>query len=179
MVEYLWNICGCFLVEPVYSSCRWHCFTVSQVAPPDRQICGLKLIGNQSMETIWKPYGSHMDMFHKYGQQLRFGLQRESLVSGWDLRVPSFATDKTIRKLGGRLSGFSGWRQNMEIMNGAVLEQERQTGYRWPPAHCSLMEPCMEACKTMSWKAETRGTVALPSHPLSLSSQDISSWMTL
>ncbi|CAL1129092.1 unnamed protein product [Cladocopium goreaui] len=41
------------------------------VAPPDRQICGL------------------------------FGLQRESLVSGWDLRVPSFATDKTIRKLGG------------------------------------------------------------------------------
>jgi len=82
------------------------------------------------MEAIWKPYGSHMDMFHKYGQQLRFGLQRESLVSGWDLRVPSFATDKTIRKLGGRLSGFSGWRQNMEIMNGAVLEQERQTGYR-------------------------------------------------
>jgi hypothetical protein len=130
-MESLW-----MLVEPVYSSCRWHCFTVSQVAPPDRQICGLKLIGNQSMEAIWKPYGSHMeygshmDMFHKYGQQLRFGLQRESLVSGWDLRVPSFATDKTIRKLRGMLSGFSGWRQNMEIMNGAVLEQERQTGYR-------------------------------------------------
>ena len=179
-MEYLWNICGCWwnLFTPLVDGTvslfhRWHLRI-------DRFV-----VWSSSEISPWKPYGSHMeygshmDMFHKYGQQLRFGLQRESLVSGWDLRVPSFATDKTIRKLRGMLSGFSGWRQNMEIMNGAVLEQERQTGYRWPPAHCSLMEPCMEACKTMSWKAETRGTVALPSHPLSLSSQDVSSWMTL
>lgn len=66
--EYVWNICG-ICVDAFW----WNLFTplvdgtavkhkFSQVAPPDRQICGLKLIGNQSMETMdgnhgWKPYG--------------------------------------------------------------------------------------------------------------------------
>ena len=145
----------------------------------------------------WKP---SLDMFHKYGQQLRFGLQRESLVSGWDLRVPS--------------TGFSGWRQNMGMSQNVrpgpqiflsifsihhptigVLNFDPYGNFqKWSSPgtrtaswlqvttcplqpdgalHGGLQDHVLE-----SWNTWHRGAM-WPSHPLSLSSQDISSWMTL
>ena len=79
-MEHVWNICGDLWMLSG-GTCLLH-FTpilvdgsVSEVAPPDRQICGLKL--------SFQIHGSHTD---SNIPQLRFGLQRESLVGGWDLR---------------------------------------------------------------------------------------------